>query len=171
MWLRNLIRLVPDRFLKDIEKKVLSKVPRLKLGIFWLSDFFSTWSAQIPFEEFVIQMVAGTKALDEIETILDIATDLVPRSDHLHRAESDDEPVIVRNLPGNLGIGWFESEPIEQAIIFDGAFQSATPSSYRSNIKVYSKEKSIPLFLIEKTADNLGLKMAESFNFIRSIAP
>ena len=48
LWLRNLIRLVPDEFLKDIEKTVLSNIPRLKLGIFWLSDYFSTWSSRIP---------------------------------------------------------------------------------------------------------------------------
>ena len=171
LWLRNFIRLVPNDYLTNIEEKVLRNIPRLKLGIFWLSDIFSTWSAQIPFDKFVGQMVKGSKALNEIEAIFDKFENLVPRKDLLNKAEDENEPVIVRNLPGNLGIGWVESEPTEQVLIFDGAFQSATPSSYRSNIKSYSIEKGLPLFYIEEKAAKLGLKITESFTFIRSIAP
>jgi len=168
LWLRHIIRTVPEETINKLDEKTANLMPRLRCGIFWLGNKYSSLEAKYPFPDFVSTMIHQTTLLDCVDQgVDDLISPLVGKG-NFKEAEEEGAIAIARSRKGELGIGWIEEG---RAIISNGAFQNPDGHNYYERMPRYSEQNTILISIVESSVNIEEDNMSKGLSLIKNIAP
>ena len=145
LWLWHFVRLIPD-ILNFIRSEEFGRqIYKLRLGAFWLADCFKNCEQDLPFVEFVKEMIRASILLDKIDKEFDGTFGPLRGKGDFEKAEDSDEPTVIRTYPGSLGIGWTEEDVV---LVADGAFQNAIGKGFWQKMRKISTNNAVPISLL-----------------------
>jgi hypothetical protein len=171
LWLRHILRNIPEDLRSDIESSIVESVPKLKWGIFWIGDKYPVWMKKLPFEEFVKAMLKDSKDIDRVDNEFDgdgLFQGTLGKGS-CQESEDEDEPVVTRPFKGGLGIGWVEGE---MTLTTDGAFQVAQKDFSWDSMRRSSIQQAVPLkILYDRASANNNSELIEGLTALSKISP
>lgn len=170
LWLRHLIRTIPNIDNEKIEDILSINIPKLRWGIFWIADKFPALREKLTFKDYITTMLHDAQAINRVDLEFDNTfLNFLGKCDLIGK---DDEQVLTRPTPGSLGVGWVEDDRGYRVLAQDGAFQEPEVSGRGESMRRFSLDQAVPIsFLIEHAKSQNNPSLVKDLKVLQQIAP